>query len=275
MNYSGNNIAAKIYLFYLRNLSNHPFSRKLRRFISSRIFQNKIEIKSEEDETKFSISTFDFIDQEIIFKKSYEPKSIFLAKEILKTGGVFVDVGANFGLYTCHVAQNEKIRVIAIEPNTAMFKKLEANVKLNNYANCELINLAIDEIEGELGMFSPAMNNSGNYQITKENAEFFVSAKPLSKIFEERDLNHVDLIKIDVEGYELQVLKSIDWNLLKPKHILLEYIPSQQINQGNLSREVLSYLIGKGYSPYTIENEKFTVDTKFVTEHNLIFNLNE
>ena len=61
------------------------------------------------------------------------------------------------------------------------------------------------------------------------------------------NINQIDLLKIDVEGYEKFVLEGIDFKRLKPKNILLEIIPDQLKNFSSTAENILSLLEHEGY----------------------------
>jgi hypothetical protein len=67
-----------------------------------------------------------------------------------------------------------------------------------------------------------------------------VPARTLESIFNENNINHIDFLSLDAEGYEYEILKGINFNRYRPKHILIE-IYTQEYNQ------ILSYMIDMNY----------------------------
>jgi hypothetical protein len=103
----------------------------------------------------------------------------------------------------------------------------------------------------------PSINNSGNYQISGKNSEFFVSIVPLQEIIDSFDIKIIKLLKIDIEGYELFAYKGINWDNVNIENIVMEYIPEHLGNQHILANDCLQFLINKGYKPYNIYGDKY------------------
>jgi len=140
-----------------------------------------------------------------------------------KTGDVVIDVGAAFGLYTILASKKVGItgKVFAIDPQPEVFKMLNNNIKLNKLQNVTSINSAIHSTETKLKLYS-------NYSVIKERAgknnsdSIIVNCNTLDNlVFQSSEIKEVNWIKIDVEGAELEVLKSAHNILSKSKDIAL------------------------------------------------------
>jgi FkbM family methyltransferase len=134
--------------------------------------------------------------------RSFEPTLCALLAE---TGGTVVDVGASIGFVTVRAARTAA-RVIAIEPHPVRFRYLERNVALNRLENVICMNCAIGSGEGELDIYDidPTL---GPHRIDVSirpgrGRRYRVPVRPLDALVEE-----ADLVKVDVEGYESQVLR--------------------------------------------------------------------
>lgn len=272
--FKADGLAAKIYLFYLRRLKKHPFSRKIKRFISKRFFPQGIRMQNQKG-VKIAVSTFDYIDQEIIYKGCYEALSLAKADEILSNGGIFYDIGANAGLYSLHAAQQEKVRVFAFEPNPQAFVLLQRNISRNKLKNVQLFNIGLADRAELLGMSCPSVNNLGNYQITSENAEFYTWCMPLHDLENKLPKEEITLLKIDVEGFEWQVFQGINWETQKPRNILMEFLPAQLKQQGSSGAQCLDFLIQKAYSVKTVSGKPFENSGGEIPDNNLWFTLDE
>ena len=80
----------------------------------------------------FKLDPNDWITRIMIEQGGYETASIELAKKIVNTGGVFIDVGANFGLYSCMLGfKNDRLQICCVEPNYQVLQRLTGNIKLN------------------------------------------------------------------------------------------------------------------------------------------------
>ena len=162
------------------------------------------------------------------------------------TSGTYVDVGAHHPLRFSNTlwAYKKGWTGINIEPNLAvedLFKKYRAK-DINLF-------VGISDKEGKLDYYcydEPGLNGFDKETHSdipvKEVKE--VEVRRLDSIFEEQSINHIDFMSIDVEGYEISVLKSIDWNKVNIEYLLVEQLIS--INEIFYSEEY-KYLADLGY----------------------------
>jgi FkbM family methyltransferase len=144
---------------------------------------------------------------------------------------VFVDIGANVGVYSLYISSRTqgRARVMAFEPHPRSFVKLEFNCAINGFMNISCINAAVGPQEGEALLFADGGGNSGGASLRRDAVKPVVASKvavvPLAKALENRGVERIDLLKIDVEGFEdealLPIFGSAPQNLW-PQHILLE-----------------------------------------------------
>lgn len=175
-----------------------------------------------------------------------------------KPNGTFVDIGAYDGLDISNTYYFERIlgwNGICIEPNPVTFEKLKNNRK------CILENCAVGDQEGELdfvsiygggsagsGFDDPSekVRNTAIAETAKDGGTWEIIKVPsfrLETILKKHDIKIVDYCSIDVEGFEINVVKSIDWNKFYIKYLTVE---------ANISiDEVISHL--KKYSYSVIE----------------------
>lgn len=142
------------------------------------------------------------------------PELRFL-NEVLQPGMVFLDVGANQGLYSVLAGRRvgKRGRVIAFEPAPAEYRKLRANVWINrlNHVTCEPF--AVGAIDGQTGFYA-CEPRKGGFSGIKAPAEYLgiraeridVPLTTLDSYLDRAGLVHVDYLKIDVEGGELGVI---------------------------------------------------------------------
>jgi len=129
-------------------------------------------------------------------------------------GFTVVDAGAHVGLYTLKAARKvgKEGLVVSFEPDPYAYKLLVANVKMNNFdQNVIPINMALADFQGKAVFYSSARPSWGAYgslepfaKIEKKRIE--VQVGKLDDVMEKLRLRHYDLLKVDVEGYELEVL---------------------------------------------------------------------
>ncbi len=124
--------------------------------------------------------------------------SLLVAKQHRpKLRGV-IDIGAHCGSWTVEYAKHFK-RVLAFEPNPNNYKYLERNA--GSIDNVQIHNFALGAMSGEVQM-NPGKDNSGQWHMSRKRG-VAATVKPLDSIYFDED---IDLLKMDVEGFEFDVL---------------------------------------------------------------------
>lgn len=125
----------------------------------------------------------------------------FLVRSLLRPGMTVVDVGANIGYYLLLFESviGPSGHVLLIEPSPENLPQLRRTMVINGFANASLEAIAIGAQEGVVGLRSGI--NSGVAAV--DEAPYQVPIRPLDAVAPDR----VDVIKIDVEGFELDVLR--------------------------------------------------------------------
>lgn len=170
----------------------------------------------------------------------YCDSEVSILSKLIKKNDVVLDIGSNIGLMTIPfskmVGQNGK--VMAYEPQSEIFKILCGNAAINNLHNVDAFNLCVGDSNEPL--YLPKIdynqqNNFGGINLIK-NGETEVKQIKL-------DDNHFDklnLIKIDVEGMEINVLKGAKKTLKEHRPIL--YVENDRKNNSeNLLTEIFSH----------------------------------
>lgn len=195
-----------------------------------------------------------------------EPERAMIAP-MLFPGMVFIDIGANVGVYSLFVSYKTggRAKVIAFEPHPRSFGKLEFNRAANGFGNIACVNAAVGPSDGDATLFADGGNNAGGASLLKEagvgRSMTAVRVVPLAAALETRDVGRVDLLKIDVEGFEDEALLPFFRSAhprLWPQHILLETARSSFWKE-----DLGGFLAGAGYhvSGSTMENQLFTRDS--------------
>lgn len=152
------------------------------------------------------------LDHSIYFYKINEPTWENLFKH-LNRDFVVLDIGANIGYLSLNFARAcSEGFVFSFEPDSQNFKDLQTNIKLNDFENIKIFKKALGEKSGDAVLFKMYPNNPGANRILSTSPEQScqhenVEVAALDEIDELKSTNRIDLIKIDVEGYEMFVLK--------------------------------------------------------------------
>ena len=133
------------------------------------------------------------------------------AERLVPAGGAVVDVGANIGLWTCSLARHvgPDGRVDAVEPYPENLERLRANVDRNSLSNVRILDVALSDREGTLALFAPAGHpggGSGSIGARDPGDGVSLGDVPCVRLDSVYDGGRLDLLKIDVEGHELEVL---------------------------------------------------------------------
>ena len=181
----------------------------------------------------------------------------------LRSGDVFVDVGANAGLYTLIAAHGvgQGGRVYAFEPCFATHQRLVANVHLNGFANVECYQLALSDREGVAEMYVSTDGFDAQNSFSQPDApgtfqRETVDCTTWDALAEEHNLvGRVAMIKIDVEGWEYRVLRGGQKALSRADAPVLQMELHEQALQssGSSCQELYQLLEEIGYGLFTYD----------------------
>lgn len=179
----------------------------------------------------------------------------FLGK--MKEGNLFVDVGANIGVYTLHASRRvgAKGKVFAFEPTPDTFSDLQQNVQSNRCFNvtCEKIALADRIGEGHLVECGRAASNAISL-LPPTGKRVTISVRTLDNYCQTNRIQKVDFIKVDIEGGEADFFSGGIQTLKKDRPIIL--FESAHTGPAYLEREILR---GLGYNLYIYNREVLEV----------------
>ncbi len=152
------------------------------------------------------------LEQFLYVNGMYEAGTLELLRAILRPGDVFVDVGANIGLMTLTAAARvgDRGRVLACEPDPGTCELLRANVELNRFANVSVCETALGSASGRAMLYArPALGRGsstldGTHHAGGPVKE--VTVMKLDELVRRSDFGSIRMVKIDVEGWEYQVL---------------------------------------------------------------------
>jgi FkbM family methyltransferase len=120
-----------------------------------------------------------------------------------KTDMVILDIGGNIGLFSIYAQDSAKI-IYTFEPTPSHFNLLHEFTA--NYDNIVPINMAITNYEGEIAFYTNNENTTMNSIVQRSNNKIMVPCIDIFSFIKSKNLNHVDLIKCDIEGSEMTAL---------------------------------------------------------------------
>lgn len=157
-----------------------------------------------------------------VLRGAIEP-DLAIAVALVEPGSLVVDVGAHYGAFTLPLARaiGPAGTVIACEPNPAARPILERGLAENRLTNVSVLPYAISDTSANGRLSVPAdPSRSSLRDIAGSHYSMEVQVRPLDALLEDRD-QPVRLIKIDVEGHELGVLKGASAILQKDRPLVM------------------------------------------------------
>jgi FkbM family methyltransferase len=142
----------------------------------------------------------------------YELRKVKAVQALLGEADTFIDVGGNKGDFALLAAKitGDSGKVLCVEPEPTNCEWIRQSIQLNQYENIELCNVALSDRNSEALLYLGT--KSGFHTLLSGQPErnqgcLKVTTRTLDALLEERKTSFVQMIKIDVEGAELQVLK--------------------------------------------------------------------
>jgi len=168
-----------------------------------------------------------------------------------------IDIGANFGYHTLIFSRECSANVYAFEPQIQNFQLLQDNVKNNNINNIILYNYACGDYNCEIKMPIYNINNNINMGDITPNIDCINNKFSITQsvLLDEIDFpSKIDLIKIDVQGWEKKVLIGADKLLKIHKPVLIvEFEDFQLIKTNTTCKELFDYIREQDYYIFYLE----------------------
>lgn len=168
-----------------------------------------------------------FVERSIYYTGTYEKGTLFVMQHLLKPGDRVVDAGAHIGLMSLLAAGivGKQGTVFSFEPIPSTHQLLQQNITLNGFSQICAYKEALGETLHHGRMANNQTNNRGTFGLIPESEQKSEVAEVLVKPLDTyTEIGEVQLLKADVEGHELQVLKGARNKLssLNPPALILE-----------------------------------------------------
>ena len=170
-------------------------------------------------------------------------------QRILKPGQVYADIGANIGtlILSAAAAVGPTGKVIGIEAHPVTFKHLQANVAINDFSNIVLINSAAGDKEGSV-FFSNINSDDQNKVLTGPGIGIEIKVDTPDHLLAAEST--IDVLKIDVEGYEKFVLQGATLTLQKTRIVYFESWEKHFSNFGYKTADIIRILKENNFEVY-------------------------
>jgi FkbM family methyltransferase len=202
------------------------------------------------------------IDFAIYLANIYERQTKLALRRLVAPSSLVLDIGANIGAHTLHLAQlvGADGRVIAFEPTDFAFRKLCRNLELNpalearvTPCHCFLTERNEDQVPSAIYSSWPLAREAGLHakHLGREMQTGAAQARSLDSVLSELADRKVALVKIDVDGFECDVLGGATRLLRDARPIfVMELSPYVLEEHGASLEQLLSFFVPNGYAFY-------------------------
>jgi len=189
----------------------------------------------------------------VFMPQCFDPQERALIAAELPADGVFVDIGANIGIYTLNAARRlgANGRILAFEPCPLAYSRLRYNIALNFAPDLRdrrivLLPVGVSDRRDTFPLYLDTTNLGGNslYRHSHDSRSIAVECLTLLEALQSQQVRHIDILKIDIEGAEEQALGPFFASAppaLLPRWLIMEN--SGQDRRNNL----LSVMRDRGY----------------------------
>lgn len=205
---------------------------------------------------KFWIDPVSLLGMALSRRGEHEPAMHETIERWLPSGGVFVDLGANEGYFSVLGALRcgANGRVLAIEPQQRLLPVITRNAELNGVGWVEILNVAVADVQGSAAVHLTADTSSGGsglhantrYRLPTQSIE----TRTLCQVLDDAGLARVDLMKVDIEGFEYEALLGSTevFATHRVRALALELHPELLAKRGKAANDITAMLATSGYT---------------------------
>jgi FkbM family methyltransferase len=219
------------------------------------------------------------VGRELYFFHNFEPQESNFVLQQIRDSDICVDIGANIGFYTlCFGKQAVRGTVHSFEPVPLSYHLMAVNVLSNGLSNIVANNYAVGDTNGESefcvagdGAFS-SLIDTGRKPIIETMKTRVVT---LDSYCHDHNLARVDILKVDVEGAEMSVLRGSGSLLAdahrRPRLVMLELFGPMLQRFGCTINDVMQLMAKYEYSPFIVAQKTLSPFTDL--HHDQIYNV--
>jgi FkbM family methyltransferase len=224
------------------------------------------DLEVERQGLRWRLNPSDFVQKHLFWLGEYEYHDLNILSRWSHPSAVVLDVGANFGYYSLSLASglNGEGHVYAFEPCKPTFSRLQQNIALNSLqSKITAVRSGLSDSPG-VAFLHLDPSNSGAATLSHEAEGETISLDTLDNFCDVRKVRKVDLIKIDVEGHELQVLNGGKKVLSSQRPVIMIEFNSAALGRAGQSVEKLaSVLRGLEYELLVAKRDRLSPFSAF------------
>ena len=202
----------------------------------------------------------DHVSEHILRSGYYEPETVALFERYLRPGMRVLDVGAHIGQYSLIAGQlvGSGGQVHAFEPDPATFAWLQRNCRRSGLGNIRTSRIALSDSSGMRTFYFATTQDIGSNSLAEplnfSGRKAEVRCMRLDDYLREQGVSRVHLVKMDVEGAELGVLRGGEGLFSGPERpvLIMEFEKKRQLAFGSSCRELGAWLVDRGYALYRV-----------------------
>lgn len=184
--------------------------------------------------------------------RGYDRHAIRVVRRELLPGDTFVDLGANVGYYSLIAAKlvGPSGRVVAVEPDPDNYAQLVHNVSLNGFDNVVAVMKGVSGAQGRAPLYRNTSGNRGAHTLFPapgKNETVAVEVDTLDHLLGGYNVDKVDFLKLDIQGFEYRSLAASRVLQQKPK-VLTEVSDADLRLAGSSAKQYLDMICSHGYS---------------------------
>ena len=235
---------------------------------------------------KFSFTLISHSLKSIFYR--YHSDKIKIIKQLIPRPEVVIDVGAHAGQVSKMISRtfNKKVKIIAIEPGLYARFILRLSIFFNRLNNIDILPFAVSDESGFSFLNIPEKRKNsfgfGLSHMSNNHKDFtdrnfkthydYVSVTTIDKIVSDLELQSVDFIKIDIEGFEYKALLGANDTLKKYKPIIYIELQRHSLARNDDSLDDLyKFLRGIGYKSFFVRDEKLVEYQENIEEDEVFF----
>ncbi len=214
-----------------------------------------------------------------IVLRIFERKETRFFLRYLQPGDICLDIGANVGYYTHLFASRVGAtgRVIAVEPLHRNVLLIQLGAVINHTDDfTAVICAAVSDTDSDLAVSECGDSSYANIQTAGQDAGSRVEALTLDSLFRRFKLPRIDVVKMDIEGWEFRALQGMEGTLsnpaIRPRLMMIELYEDHLRKYDSSIRQICEYLARFDYQPKVLDKNGALIPFQ-PEHHNIIYNV--